>query len=805
MLLNVSWLKDLVPYEGSLDELANRLTMLGLEVEEHLQPYSYLNSVVAGFVQTCRPHPEADRLSVCQVDIGQGDPISVVCGAPNVRQGQFVAVAPIGASLPDGISVKKNKIRGVVSEGMICSEKELRLSEDHDGIMVLDGDHIPGLSLSKALEIDYDVFDVGITPNRGDCLSVLGLAREVAAFYNLPLKLPEIRFQETEKTGNDDLEIFIEDADDCPMYQARIIEDITVAKSPDWLRYRLLASGIRPINNIVDITNYVLQETGHPLHAFDGDLIRGKTIKVALASSGTRLKTLDGEKRSLTSEDLLIWDGQGPIAIAGVMGGQDSEINEQSRQVVLECAVFNPSRVRKTARRLGMSTEASYRFERGVDQYSADWPIDRAADLIQRYARGRVLNGRIKQEPKPLTWFKIPFRSAKARSLLALEVKDKSCAETLKRLGCRIENSQDQAWNITPPSYRFDLQREVDLIEEIARFHSFENIPTHIPKIAKSFESKDEAVEYLFDKPSYEFVRDVRYWALGVGLQEVVNFSFVGRSELERFGVSGREWVTIQNPLSADQDTLRPFLAPGLLQNLRLNIDQNNNNLRLFETACVFSKADEVDTLTREKSKLGILLHGKRHPEQWPWSRETIDYLDIKGLVEHFLSHHLIKNAEYSQRADHPYLDPAVDIHFQEDHVGEIGQLSAHLGKWYHARSSVWIAEIDLLTIYQIYQNALLEYKPWPKYPPVHRDMTLIAGSEIEYKDIISTINSSNIGYLEDIALQDLYVPEESTERHFTFRITYRHPQKTMTDKEVDKVHTKLGNILSRSLPIRFP
>lgn len=805
MLLNVSWLKELVPYQGTLEELADSLTMLGLEVEEHLRPFSYLQPIVVGYVQECQSHPNADKLSLCQVEIGQEDPVSIVCGAPNIRQGQFVAVAPLGHTLPDGLKVKKNKIRGVVSEGMICSEKELHLSEDHTGIMVLDANQTPGLSLPQALGIDDDVFDIGITPNRGDCLSILGLAREVAAFFYLPLNLPEIRLQETEGSRDGDLEVLIENGNDCPMYQARIIRDMTVAPSPDWMRYRLMASGIRPINNIVDITNYVLLESGQPLHAFDEDLVKGKTISVALANSQTKIKTLDGENRSLTTEDLVVWDKEDPMAIAGVMGGQDSEINEQSRGAVLECAVFNPARIRKTARRLGMSTEASYRFERGVDQYNADWPVDRAAELIQRYAQGRVINDRIKKEPKVFRPCKVAFRPSKTRSLLALEINEQSCAETLQRLGCKIKNSDNQSWEVIPPPYRFDLKREVDLIEEIARFYSFENIPTHIPKIAKSLDTNEKTISYLSKKPSYEFIRNVRFWAMGIGLQEVINFSFVSRSELERFGLSGQDWVMIQNPLSTDQDTLRPFLAPGLLQNLRLNVDQNNNNLRMFEIACVFSKDYETETLTQERSKLGILLHGQRYPDQWPWVRENTDYLDIKGMVEHLLSHHIIKGAEYSQRDNHPYLNPAVDIYYQGIYLGEIGQLSKDLAKSYHARNPVWITEIDLQTIHKIYQNVLIEYKPWPKYPPVHRDMTLIVGSEIKYEDIVSTITGSNISYLEDIALQDVYHPEKTTERHFTFRMTYRHPQKTMTDKEVDRVHTKLGDILSQSLPIQFP
>jgi phenylalanyl-tRNA synthetase beta chain len=805
MLLNVDWLREMVPFEGSLEDLARSLTMLGLEVEEQIEPYSSLEGLVVGFIQALEPHQNADKLSVCQVAIGLESPVTIVCGAPNVRQGQYVAVAPVGTSLPDGLQVKKTKIRGIVSEGMICSEKELHLSDDHSGIMILDEDHLPGTSLLKALHLDKHVFDIGITPNRGDCLSVLGIAREVAAYFQLPLQLPEIEIDASDISTSADLDIVIEDSHDCPMYQARIIREVTVSSSPAWMRYRLMASGIRPINAVVDITNYVLLECGHPLHAFDANLVQGGILRVARAPMSLQITTLDSERRSLTSEDILIWDKDRPIAIAGIMGGENSEINELSRDAILECAVFNAARVRKTARRLGLSTEASYRFERGIDQCQADFAVDRAASLIQRYAQGQVLSGRIKNEPKQWTRFTVPFRPSKARSLLAIEIDDQRCADTLNRLGCQIENANHESWTITCPSYRFDLHREVDLVEEIARFYGFENIPTHIPKAAKYFALGQEEITDTGYKPGYDVLKKIRDWGQGVGLQEVINYSFVGRSELDRFGIAGDRWISVSNPLSADQDTMRPFLAPGLLQNLQLNLDKNNNEVRLFEIASVFSKDTQADTLTREVETLGIILYGHRYTDQWPFTRERVDYLDIKGLVEHFFMHTLLIQAEYTEIDQHPYLNPGVAINLQGTHVGLIGRLRGELAEAYHARYPVWITEIDLQTVCRFYKLSTLKYRSWPKFPPVHRDMTLIAGTDIQFADIVTTITQSSIRNLEDISLQDIYVPEHSPERHFTLRMTYRHAQKTLTDKEVDRVHSKLGQVLSQSLPIRFP
>jgi phenylalanyl-tRNA synthetase beta chain len=803
MLLSPKWLQEFTPFEGTLDELAHTLTMIGLEVEEQVEPFAHLAEMVVGSVQTCRQHPDADHLRVCEVNMG-GEDVPIVCGAPNVAAGQRVAVAPVGSTLPDGTQVRKAKIRGQPSQGMILSERELQLGEDHTGIMVLGDAAEPGRPLTEALDLDSVLLDVGITPNRADCLSMLGLAREVAAYFRLPLHLPRMELREEHPECESQVRLQIEDPELCPLYQARIVRDISVGPSPAWMRYRLLAMGLRPINAIVDITNYVLLELGQPLHAFDETLISGSTIRVAPAEKEQDLVTLDGEEQHVQPGDLLIRDAEKPVALAGIMGCANSEIGESSTDVLLECAVFHPGTIRKTARRLGLSSGASYRFERGVDQPGSEFALHRAAHLIQRLSGGRVLSGVAKSEPKPWTSPAIDFRPENARKLTFLDAEDDFCNSTLRSLGCEVDRSEGGRWRVRPPSYRLDLQREVDLVEEIARFFGFEQVPAELPRIAKPLREAGEADE-LEDAAPYSFIRRIKAWAQGVGLTEAINYSFVGSAELRRLGSGGEGTIAIRNPLTSDQDTLRPCLAPGLLQNVRLNVDQNNPDQRVFEVARVFGGDDRSETGARERNRLGILVHGRRHPARWSWPREESDYLDLKGLLEHLLQSLRLSGWAFEPETDHPYLDPCVAVRADERQLGSMGRIRPDIGRDYHARFPIWLAELDLDLVYRMHRCRDMVYRPWPKFPPVLRDITIIAPEGVHYRSIHDTVARAGLANLESFALQDIYQPEGSQERHITLRLTYRHPRKTLTDREVDKQHNDLGEFLLQSLPVRFP
>ena len=511
MLLSLNWLRDFVPYEGEVQALADRLTMIGNEVEEVFNPFEQLTPLVVGHVVECEKHPEADKLSVCTVDVGD-ETLQIVCGAPNVAKGQKVPVAKVGTVLPGDLKLKKAKIRGVQSMGMICSERELELSEDHTGIMVLPDNLAPGENFVQALGLETTVFDIGITPNRADCLSVLGIARETAAAFKLPLTMPKVEFEESGAPASEWGVIEIPDSEYSPLYMARIIENVTIRKSPDWMRFRLMAIGQRPISNIVDVTNYVMFELGHPHHAFDMDLLRGGKIRVALAEEGMDLTTLDGQKRVLTANDLLIWDGEGPIALAGVMGGETTEINDESRNVLLECAVFRPGTIRKTARRLALPSEASYRFERGVDQVGARYALDRAAQLMAETAGGVIRPGTCEAEPRPWSASTLKFRPERCNRLLGHVFTNTFCSDTLEGLGCEVQAKGVEEWRVVPPCHRLDLEREVDLFEEVARMYGMDRIQAVIPRVSKS----GEAVNV--DDTDFGFLRTVKAWGPGRGL-----------------------------------------------------------------------------------------------------------------------------------------------------------------------------------------------------------------------------------------------------------------------------------------------
>lgn len=793
MLLSLNWLREFVPYSGEAETLADKLTMLGLEVEEIRNPFASLAPMVVGHVVERAAHPSSDHLSVCKVDIGTGELLDIVCGAPNVAAGQKVPVAPVGTVMPNGLEIKKAKLRGQPSCGMICSERELGLGEGHEGIMVLDASVQPGTPICEALALDQEVLDVSITPNRADCLSVVGLAREVAAAFNLPMQVPDVDIVEA---GAEFSGFEIEpDSTLCPLYQARLIRNVQVGPSPDWLRYRLIAVGLRPISNIVDVTNYVMMECGQPLHAFDRDLLQGDRIRVERARDGERFTTLDGQERLLTDRDLLILDGERAVALAGVMGGANSEISAASTTVLLESAVFDPASIRKTARRLGLSSDASYRFERGVDQIGNTHAMHRAAAMMASLSGGAVAPGVAKAEPKPFVHKRISFAPSKATRLLGQEMRPEFCRETLSRLGCEIEG-EGTAWTVTAPSFRLDLEREVDLIEEVARVFGMDRIQATLPTVRKSLVDLDKT------DPTFSFLNHVKDWGRGVGLAEAVNYSFVGTADLERCGLASEGRVYICNPLSEDMNVLRTEIAPGLLGTLRHNISQDNTRLRIFEVAHSFVQDAGSDTQTRENNRLGILLHGGRFPGRYPYPDGRFGYPDIKGLVEHFLLSIGAGMPAFERGKEHPYLAPEILVMTQGSVVGRIGKFREDLADWYLARGEVWFADLDLDLLMGMRGKAI--FSPIPKFPVVRRDITLVVPQDLAIGSVIDTVQALREPLLEDVFLVDVYIPEGSSDRNLSFRFVYRHPERTLKDKDVEKVHLRIGQHLVERLPVRF-
>ncbi len=820
MLLSLKWLREFVPFEGQAQELGDRLTMLGLELEDILDPYEHISGIVVGHVLTCEKHPESDHLSVCTVDAGQAETLNIVCGAPNVAAGQKVPVALVGTTMPDGTKIKKAKLRGVPSFGMICSERELGLSEDHSGIFVLPESLRPGEGLVDALDLDREVLEIGITPNRADCLSVLGLARETALAFDLPLTIPEIHLHDEGEDFATGWTVSVPEPDFCPFYQLRLVENITVKPSPIWLRYRLRAVGIRPISNIVDVTNLVLMELGQPLHAFDRARLIGNNIEVSPARDGERIVTLDGQERLLVAGDLLIRDAQRPVALAGVMGGINSEINEDSRDVVIESAVFRPASIRKTARRLGLSSEASYRFERGVDQWGSRYAMNRAAALIAELGGGVVRRGACTLESRP---WKAPaphFRVQRAADLLGMSLDPIFCKDTLLKLGCQVDTSRTEEWTVTTPSWRHDLSREVDLIEEVARVQGMDTIPETLPAITRSLPA--------FGQPesTFAFLAKVKEWGSGLGLNEAENYSFVGHRDLDHLGLPKEGRINILNPLTEEQNVLRTELAAGLLQNVRHNIAHDNSGLRLFEVANIFHADPTSETTAREESRLGIVLCGNLFDTAWPRRECDADYTDLRGIVEHFIRFLLLPAPLFSKMEDaeavregHPYLAPCVRVSLPdqkgETTIGFLGQVRPDIADAYHARKPVWLAELNLDILARQHHSTRVSFIPLPVFPAARRDITVMAPASLSVSVLVSHILGLGISILESVELIDLYEPESpasdreagntgSPERNLTFRLTFRRRDRTLKDNEVDKEREKIAQTLVKAFGVRI-
>ncbi len=811
MLLSLKWLREFVPYEGSAQELGDRLTMLGLELEDILRPYENIAGIVIGHVLTCEKHPESDHLSVCTVDAGQAEILTIVCGAPNVAAGQKVPVALVGTTMPDGMKIKKAKLRGVPSFGMICSERELGLSDDHSGIFVLPDSFRPGDRLIDALDLEREVLELGITPNRADCLSVLGLARETALAFRLPLALPEVRVNDEGADFAAEWDVTVPDPEYCPFYQLRLVENVAVGPSPMWLRHRLRAVGVRPISNVVDVTNFVLMELGQPLHAFDRDRLRGGRIEVSPARAGERLVTLDGQERILAPGDLLIRDAERPVALAGVMGGLDTEITAESRNVLVESAVFRPASIRKTARRLALSSEASYRFERGVDQPGAVYAMNRAVTLIAELGGGTIRRGACTLESRPWSAPTPRFRPKRAADLLGMPAEADFCREVFTRLGCRVEAGRTDDWTVATPSWRHDLTREADLIEEVARVRGMDALPETLPAVSRPLSG------FGLPQSRFDFLAAIKAWGSGLGLNEAENYSFVGHKDLDHLGLPQEGRISVINPLTEDQNVLRTRLAPGLLQNVRHNIAHDNAGLRLFEVANIFHADPTSETTAREEPRLGIALYGALYDSAWPQREADADYTDLRGIIDHLLKalrlpepvFATVEEAE-AAREGFAFLAPCVRVSLPTPDgpqtLGFAGRVKPDVADAYHARKPIWLAELDLEQLQSRQGSAGGGFAPLPVFPAARRDITVMAAATLSVATITEAIRNLGVSILESVELVDLYEPEKGAaapERNLTFRLTFRRRDRTLKDSEVDKEREKVAQALVKNLGVR--
>ena len=792
MNVTLNWLKTYIDFDLSPSELADRLTMLGIEVESVKQLGVGLEGVVVGSVSSIRPHPNADKLVLCQVDVGKAEELQIVCGAPNVREGMLAPVATIGATLPIGLTIKSAKLRGETSQGMLCSEKELGLSEDAAGLMELPGDTPLGTTLSEALRLDDVVFELEITPNRPDCLSLLGVAREIRAETGNPLKLPTVDLKENETDIRELTSVTIDAPDLCPRYAARVIQGVKVGESPAWLQQRLESVGVGVINNIVDITNFVLMEYGQPLHAFDYHKLAENRIVVRRAADGEQLTTLDEVERELTPDMLVIADAEKAVALAGIMGGYDSEITETTCDVLLESAYFNPSSVRATAKALGISTEASYRFERGADPGVVITALDRAAQLITELAGGTVCEGVVDVYPglQPLT--RIQLRPERVNFVLGTTIETAEMVQILNLLGFDVETSGD-VYQVTVPTFRSDVTREIDLIEEIARVYGYDNIPTTLPK---------GDIPVPPPNPKTEVHNRIKRFLLAAGMMEAVNYSFCDPNCFDKIRLNAndplRDVLKLRNPLSPEMSVLRTTLLPSLLENAQHNRNHQIDTIALFEIGGVFTQNSEQ----KEPERVAGILAGQIGEGVYSNPYRQPDFFDIKGLVEGILE--VCGIVDYTlQKTDMPIFHPGrnAEVLLDDRRIGTFGEAHPVVLENYDLPYKAYLFECD---VEGLVDTAVFtkRFEPISIYPKVARDLAIVVDKEILSDMPTELIYATGGDVVESVRLFDVYEGEQVPDgkKSLAYTITYHSTTETLTDKAVNALHDKVVERLNQEL-----
>jgi len=785
MRVTWKWLREYVALEEPADEIADLLTRQGLEVSACLPASPGFPGVVAGRILSVEPHPEVQGLRVCRVQTGRGTPL-ILCGAQNVQAGDLVPVALPGTRLPGGRSIAAAVIHGVLSEGMLCSEQELGLSEDHEGIMLLPPDTAVGIGVEAALSLDDHVLEIEITPNRPDWLSVLGIAREIAARKGRPLRVPEIALEEKGPPVETISSVEILAPESCPRYVARVLEGIRIARSPFWLRNRLTLAGVRPISNIVDVTNYVMLELGQPLHAFDLDLLEEERIVVRKAREGERTATLDGVERVLGAADLLICDGRKPVAVAGVMGGQESEIRPETARVLLESAFFEPRGIRRTAKRLGLSTEASYRFEREIDVEGSRRAADRAVQLMSALAGGRLAAGALDVYPVRFRPRKILFEVSRVNRLLGTAISGDEMCRLLGSLEIGVEPAGGETCSASPPSFRPDLQQAEDVAEEVARLHGYDAVPTCLPRAPVGLVRLDR------ERRADEKIRDV---LVGMGFHEVINYSFVGRDRLALLGPSGGlgggcDPVAVQNPLSETQGVLRTTLLASLLETVARNLRRKNRDLKLFELRRVFLPAAEGPLPVERKSLAGAIV-GSRGVPHWSRAAERADLFDLRGVLEQLFSCFGLEGFEWRENSKHSSLHPGCsgDILINTTWIGLAGKIHPAVREAFDIEEEVYLFEVELSGFASSVERSGF-FKPINRNPFVQRDVALVLDDDIPWGRVQERIKALADSRVANIELFDLYrgAPVPEGKKSLAFRLTYQDPSRTLTDEEVNRL-----------------
>jgi phenylalanyl-tRNA synthetase beta chain len=785
-----NWLRTFTPVATDVAEVADKLTMRGLEVEAVEQITPLFRNVYVGEVVETERHPSASSLSFCRVDTG-ADILPIVCGAPNVARGQKVAVAVPGAVLADGTLIEARTVRGVESLGMLCSEKELGLSDDHQGIFVLPAELKTGEPLGGLLEITDSVLDVNVPPNRGDCQSVLGIAREVASIFGLPVTLPSVTLAEEEEIAGR-IGLTVLDTGACPRYVLRMIEGITIVPSPFWMRSRIAKCGMRPINSIVDVTNYVMLELGQPLHAFDYSRIESRRIEVRVARGKTLFRTLDGQDRMLEGGDILICDGSGPVALAGIMGGENSEISETTRDVALESAFFNPLLIRRTARRLDLKSEASARFEKGIDMEGVGYAAARAIELMYRISGGRVLGGSIEVYEKGERRA-IALDLTRTGEIIGTPLARHEVVSALESIGLRPTKIEDDLFTFSIPSFRHDLNEYFDLIEEVARIVGYDKIPASAPESPLHPVSRGRREAAIASSKDY---------LTACGFFEVINYGFFSLKDIERFHIHGPDErassLPILNPLSKELGVMRTFLAAGLLENIAFNLNRGTKHLRIFETGKAFFNIDEAE-LPRESMHLCCGLTGRERDYFWREQPRAVDFFDLKGVLEELLQGFglLLEVRE----TEEPFLEHAraADLIVGGTKVGWMGEIREDVRAAYDVGERVWCAEFDLDAITERGSEERT-YRPVPRYPAVIRDFSFYVDDEIPVADLMLRIKEVS-PLITSVGVFDVFRKEV---RSISFRVIFQSFEDTLTDEHVNSIQHVIIDRLTQTAGIKL-
>ncbi|HJV34362.1 phenylalanine--tRNA ligase subunit beta [Geomonas sp.] len=800
MIVTYNWIKEFVDCELPPAELSHLLTMLGLEVERMETTGGGMDDVVVAQVVERNQHPNADKLSLCKVDNGK-ELLSIVCGAQNFKAGDKVALAQIGATLPGDFKIKRSKIRGEESFGMLCSEKELALAEESAGIMILPEDAVIGTPLFDALGLKDTIFEIGLTPNRADCLSVVGVAREVAAKLGKKVHNPGHEVIENGAPIDTIAQVSIHAPDLCPRYTARHITGCTLAPSPAWLTDRLRAAGIRSINNIVDVTNYVLLEYGHPLHAFDFKLLAGGKIIVAAAGEGEKFHTLDGQERELNSSDLTIRDGEKAVALAGIMGGGNSEIGEGTTEVLLESAYFNPSAVRKTSKRLGIHTESSHRFERGTDVAGLVRALDRAAQLIADLSGGTVAKGMIDVYPQEIQPRVITARVSRINQVSGLSLTSAEVKDLFERLEFEVSEQEPGVFRVKVPLFRVDIEREIDLVEEVVRLNGFEKVEATLPRAS-----------VFSDLPSDELRLTMRLKDLLVsqGLSEVINYSFVAPSSCDKILLPEEDFrtkgVKLLNPISDELSVMRTTLLPGLLETAVKNISFRTLNLRIFEMRRVYLPAEGKEQ-PEEPLYLGALLTGNRELEGWNQAKGQVDFFDVKGIVETILDELNVPGVSYTADELDPYFHPgkACRVLAGRKELGSFGELHPSVQENYGIAAPLYYLELNFAALLHARKPQGTAQVP-SRFPSTFRDIAMLLPLEISAAEVTACVNGVKAAELEGVEVFDLYtggnIPQG--QKSLAIRVRYGSKERTLTDDEVTRLHQRVIDALTKKLNVSF-